>query len=335
MPRRGRGGPFPLSRLGKKGPQIDNALLQLLARAIDAGTNVNRTGFDVPRAGTGPTKAAEREALIPDTRNDENLAVAQIHARFINFHNRVIDHFAADSVPSALLFEKARGEVVRHYQWMLREDYPPRIVNPMIVDDVFTDGRKYFDPQTAGGPATMPIEFSVAAFRLGHSMVRETYSWNRIFEAGSPLGIATLFQLFTFSGTAGTLSPTNDPADLDDPDAGTFLRLPTNWIVDWRQLFDFGPNGVPNPTSVPLNPARRIDTLLANPLDTLPAGTLGGREGGLAGDDIQRNLAYRNLIRANMVEPATGQQMAEFLETTPLTAEQILTGAGVVRTCPR
>lgn len=92
MPRRGRGGPFPLSRLGKKGPQIDNALLQLLARAIDAGTNVNRTGFDVPRAGTGPTKAAEREALIPDTRNDENLAVAQIHARFINFHNRVIDH---------------------------------------------------------------------------------------------------------------------------------------------------------------------------------------------------------------------------------------------------
>ncbi|GAA3813696.1 hypothetical protein GCM10022380_34570 [Amycolatopsis tucumanensis] len=180
---------------------------------IDAGTNVNRTGFDVPRVGTRPTKAAERKALIPDTRNDENLAVAQIHAGFINFHNRVIDHFAADSVPSALLFEKARGEVVRHYQWMLREDYLPRIVNPMIVDDVFTDGRKYFDPQTAGGPATMPIEFSVAAFRLGHSMVRETYSWNRIFEAGSPLGIATLFQLFTFSGTAGTLGPTNDPAD--------------------------------------------------------------------------------------------------------------------------
>ncbi len=96
--------------------------------------------------------------------------------------------------------------MVRHYQWMLREDYLPRIVNPMIVDDVFTNGRRYFNPQTAGGPATMPIEFSVAAFRLGHSMVRETCSWNRIFEAGSPLGIATLFQLFTFSGTAGILA---------------------------------------------------------------------------------------------------------------------------------
>ncbi|MGW4586491.1 hypothetical protein ACWEKJ_04090 [Amycolatopsis thermoflava] len=37
-------------------------------------------------------------------------------------------------------------------------------------------------------------------------MVRETCSWNRIFEAGSPLGIATLLQLFTFSGTAGILA---------------------------------------------------------------------------------------------------------------------------------
>jgi hypothetical protein len=49
------------------------------AIAFDAGTNVNRTGFDLPRAGTGSTKAEEPTAQIPDTRNDENVAVAQTH----------------------------------------------------------------------------------------------------------------------------------------------------------------------------------------------------------------------------------------------------------------
>ncbi|MGH3752593.1 MAG: hypothetical protein ACRDRP_07845 [Pseudonocardiaceae bacterium] len=33
-----------------------------------SATNVDRDGFDLPRVGTGPTKAAQREALIPDTR---------------------------------------------------------------------------------------------------------------------------------------------------------------------------------------------------------------------------------------------------------------------------
>ncbi|HEX2291018.1 MAG TPA: hypothetical protein VHH53_12675 [Pseudonocardiaceae bacterium] len=54
------------------------------------------------------------------------------------------------------------------------------------------------------------------------------------------------------------------------------------------------------------NVAKRIDTLLVNPLDQLPAGTFAGREQNLAIDDIQRNLAFRNLVRANMVRLASG-----------------------------
>src|ERR687891_609617 len=37
-----------------------------------------KQGFDLPRVGTG-SAAAKRKALIPDHRNDENLAVAQMH----------------------------------------------------------------------------------------------------------------------------------------------------------------------------------------------------------------------------------------------------------------
>ena len=44
--------------------------------------------------------------------------------------------------PSALLFTAA---ATKHYQWMLRTDFLPRIVDPDIVTDVFTNGRKVLD----------------------------------------------------------------------------------------------------------------------------------------------------------------------------------------------
>ena len=73
----------------------------------------------------------------------------------------------------------------------------PASARPPRVDDVFTNGRKAFE---VGVPATdvptMPIEFSVAAYRLGHSMVRASYEWNRIFAAD----LGTLEFLFEFSG---------------------------------------------------------------------------------------------------------------------------------------
>ena len=43
------------------------------------------------------TARRKRKALIPDFRNDENLAVAQTHAAFIRFHNRVVDSLPAPS----------------------------------------------------------------------------------------------------------------------------------------------------------------------------------------------------------------------------------------------
>lgn len=299
-------------------------------------TNTNRDGFDLPRVGTGPTKAAQRTAVIPDTRNDENLAIAQTHLAFIHFHNRVVDTLGAHGVPGVLLFARAQGEVVRHYQWMLRTDHLPRIIDPALVDDVFTNGRQFFEVTGSdyGDTGTMPIEFSVAAYRLGHSMIRSNYQWNRLFNS-SPTGllqIATLFQLFTFTGTSGNLTPTdpNNPAALDDANSGTFLRLPTNWIVDWRRLHDFTTTTLPAPVPPDglRNVAKRIDTLLVNPLDHLPAGTFAGREQNMAIDDIQRNLAFRNLTRANMVRLASGQQMAELFGAKVLTPAEILTGDG-------
>ena len=151
-------------------------------------TNVDRDGFDLPRVGVGSGKSDRIKAQIPDHRNDENLIVAQTHLAFIRLHNQVGRPTSRQpGTPSAVLFERARETVVRHYQWMLKTDFLPRIVDPAIVDDVFTNGRSFFEPAPLSGDTpTMPIEFSVAAFRLGHSMIRGAYDWNRVFSSGGP-----------------------------------------------------------------------------------------------------------------------------------------------------
>lgn len=307
-------------------------------------------GFDLPRVGIGSSIGERRAALIPDARNDENLAVAQIHCAFIRFHNKVVTDLAAKGTDSAVLFDTARELVVKHYQWMLRTDYLIQIVDDEIVDDVFKHGRRYFDvaPEIKyddggveddtyrklqpGDAPTMPIEFSVAAFRLGHSMVREEYEWNRVFNSGQGPGVlapATLRLIFVFSATSGNFQPF--PPDDDNPDAGRSERLPTNWVADLPRLFDFSETGRKELTRTAdqFNLAKRIDTLLVDVLKQLPLGSFGAR--GSTVPEIERNLAFRNLTRANMLKLATGQEMAEFFkldEDERLTPTEIEQGSG-------
>jgi Animal haem peroxidase len=261
-----------------------------------------REGFDLPR-GAGSTRAEKRKAIIPDPRNDENLAVAQTHLALIRFHNRVVDSLSSSLSP-AQRFNRARRLVTQHYQWMIRTDFLPRIARASVVNDVFSNGRKAFEVGvTPTDVPTMPIEFSVAAFRLGHSMIRRAYNWNSIFDFNS----GTLDLLFRFSGGSGNLDRQ--------------LRLMSIWIADFRRLYDFGEAGRADLTvpAAKFNRTMRIDTTLADPLRTLPRVT------------DERNLAVRNLTRAKMVRLATGQQMAAFLRSkgvavTNLTRSQIRNG---------
>jgi hypothetical protein len=289
--------------------------------------NLALDGFDLPRKGATTAEPLEaRMAQIPDPRNDENLAVGQTHLAFMRFHNRVCDRLAGGGTPSAMLFEQAREMVVKHYQWMLRFDFLPRIVDPAIVDDVFTYGRKVFEVDATGTP-TMPIEFSVAAYRLGHSMIRDKYNWNAVFSVGGAFGdLGTLDNLFRFSGTSGNLNP---GTDVNNPLEGTFERLPTNWVADWTRLYDFVTDGTPElaPEGGQLNFTRPIDIRLTNPLATLPLGSFGGR--GTTVKPIELNLAFRNLVRGRMVGLATGQEVAAHIAALVpgvkvLTSEEIL-----------
>ncbi len=183
-----------------------------------------------------------------------------------------------------------------------------------MVNDVFAHGRKVVQPNPPPtAMPTMPVEFSVAAFRLGHSMIRPVYDWNRRF----PRGVGFLDYMFQFSAAGG--------------DLGGEDRLLSNWLADWRRMYDFAGGGHPDldpPERV--NLAQRIDTLMTDPLKNLPPSTFGGGAG-IPFDDRRRNLAFRNLTRSSMVRLASGQQMVAKLRSSgvavrPLTRRQILQG---------
>ena len=66
---------------------------------------------------------------------------------------------------------RKRGSIVTwHYQWMVLHDWVERLTEPGIVAKILHDGRKFYRFKKV---PYIPVEFSAAAYRLGHSMVRQ------------------------------------------------------------------------------------------------------------------------------------------------------------------
>lgn len=258
-------------------------------------------------------RSPEGFALIGDHRNDENLLVAQTHLAMLKFHNKVCDKLIAEGKPLNTIFAEARQTVTWHYQWMVLHDFVERITEKGIVAKILEQGRRFYRFKTT---PYMPVEFSVAAYRLGHSMVRDVYSFNRIFTPTPGPGVitaATLQLLFNFTGLSGgivgDLAP-NPPT----PPLPT-ARLPANWIVDWRRFHEVL---AANPAGVPLNPSRKLDPFVVPPLHTLPGET--------ANTD-SASLPFRNLKRGVILGLPSGQDVAQAMKIkNPLSPAEISKG---------
>lgn len=268
------------------------------------GPNTDLPGLPEGLQNDLPRDMESRKARIGDGRNDENLAVAQTHLHFLKFHNKLLDD------DSSLSFDQARKIVRQHYQSIVLHDFLPRFVDSAIYDNVMANGRTWWMPEGAyrKGELCMPVEFSVAAYRFGHSMVRNEYEWNRVFSTDGNFGRKASFaELFQFSIGSGDLRglPT----------------LPVNWVVDWTRLHDFSDvAGVEN--HVNSNVARPIDTFLAFDLSDLPE--FQNRTPPVA--DLLRNLAVRNLLRGSQLMLPTGQEIADMIGATPLTPAEVAEG---------
>jgi Animal haem peroxidase len=292
-----------------QGPGFVDTPLMLLGKTEDSPNAPGANPPIIPAAGklNDLPRNPQGVALIGDHRNDENLLVAQTHVAFLKFHNKVVTKLEASGTPAGELFKKASEQVRWHYQWIVLNDFVRRLVEPGVIENIIQNGRKFYRFKKK---PYMPIEFSAAAYRLGHSMVRNLYSHNRVFPDG-PGGLATgtLDLLFNFSGLSGRIA-----GDIATGPPASPKVLPTNWIIDWRRFYDF------NTPAVKLNHARRLDPFLAKSLHTLP---------GEAGD--QAILAFRNLKRGVTLKLPTGQAVAkEMKKKVPsivgLTTAELTTG---------
>ena len=244
----------------------------------------------------------KRVALIADPRNDDNLAVAQTQVAFIRFHNEVVKQLREDGHNAADLFDCARMQVLRHFQWIILHDFLPNIVNEKVLAAVMEpDGVKFF--KADANNLSMPLEFSAAAFRLGHSMVRSEYRWNKFHAANEPgsLSPATLRQLFAQTAASGGIGK-----------SGASKAVPSDWMIDWRRFFKFNHDQV---EPAQFNMAARIDTNFDLHLPDDSPGI----------PDNRSLLTVRNLLRGLALSLPTGQQVAkQMIKAQVLTEDEVL-----------
>lgn len=276
-----------------------------------AAASKDQNNVAIPALPNDLPRNAHGRALIGDERNDENLLVAQTHLLFLKFHNKVIDMLGQTqpTLKGNDLFEEARRIVTWHYQWIVLFDYVERLTEPGLVRRIKHQGRKFY--RFTKRPY-MPAEFAAAAFRLGHSMVRQTYSHNRVFRPGG-LAPGALFLLFAFTGKSGNIVGELAPQPPTGPGGG-IAALPSNWVIDWRRFFDLGT--APEPDFA-LNPSRKLDPFIVAGLHTLP---------GMDPNDREASLPFRNLRRGVMLGLPSGQDVALAMGITPLTPAQIDNG---------
>ena len=248
-------------------------------------TRDGSTKFDVPRN-------RQLTALTGDPRNDENLIISQLHLAFLKFHNAVIDFVKAEmpelTTPGER-FAEAQRLVRWHYQWIVVHEFLPKTCGQEIVDDILRKGRKFYRWRNE---PFIPVEFSVAAYRFGHSQVRPSYRANFGASPGDE------FFAFVFKDEPA-FAASSDPDDLRGG------KRAERRFIDWQTFFDFGDGEV--------KPNKLIDTKLSTVLFDLLD---------IPGDEPQ-SLAQRNLLRSLVLGVPSGQRVAKAMRIRPLPREDL------------
>jgi hypothetical protein len=272
-------------------------------------TNLPPSCNDLPRNPQGI-------ALVGDARQDENLILAQLHIAFLKLHNLVLDQpdllQASDHYKIEPRFEAARRVVTWHYQWLVRNDFLRTVLDPDVFQ--YIESRDY-QPliRSPRGGFRIPVEFSAAAFRFGHSMVRDGYAVNGAH--GDAKLVAHLFNRTGF-GAPGS------------------VPLPQDWVIEWKRFFKF-----PKPNQFFVQQTRKIDTKIADGLFHLPSTQIrafnlapSASAKSLFGAD-PAELPLRTLLRGARMGLPSGERVAsEVARRMPAvrlaTEEEIVSGPG-------
>jgi hypothetical protein len=304
---------FDLDSVYGDGPQgspqlydLSSGEIKLKVEAIRGSEAFSRKGatrFDLPRD-------PNNTAFLGDSRNDEHVILAQFHLAFLQFHNAVIDHLRKDPAlanqSAEQIFKLAQRQVRWHYQWIILHEFLPLTIGQERVDDILKKGPRFYKVDDDSDirrdrrskDPKLPIEFSVAAYRFGHSQIRPSYRLN--------FGPAPGSEFFAFLFDDG-----QDPNDPDPIDLRGGKRAPRRF-VDWQTFFNFGDgNSRPN---------KKIDGKLSSVVMLLPGSR--GPAPGLPADGVQ-SLASRNLMRHVNFGIPSGQAIARRMGVPALTPAQL------------
>jgi hypothetical protein len=295
---------FDLDNVYGRGPDDQPYLYEdgrtfILGRPLSGAGATNPKARDLPRSQV-QDKTNARRAIIGDPRNDENVIVSQLQGLFHRLHNKLARAHKDWS------FVDVQREIRFHYQWVVLHDFLPAVVSRDVLDEVVPHITKKTNIREHApnlefyhwkNEPFMPLEFSAAAYRFGHSMVRPGY---RLSETVGPLAIFANDPLKALTG---------------------FREFPDTWAIDWGRLIDLEPLD-PGDEKKPQDPTRRlqlaykIDTSLVFPLGNLPA-------------SVATNpsvLALRNLERGWRMRLPSGQDVARAMGIVPLADAEIKIG---------
>ncbi len=294
---------FDLDCVYGRGPADDPFLYDQDSQVAGAAKlliGTNGLDDDLPRNTQGV-------ALLGDPRNDENTFVSQLQLTMLKFHNAVMDVVLDDphlARGSETPFETAQRLVRWHYQWVVVHDFLRRTVGDATLDRLLDERgavpRLHLEHFGWRNGPYIPVEFSVAAYRFGHSQVRGRYRLNTVVGAPDPADPQARPGLPTF---------TPDPVEKDPlGHFGGFRPLPRFWTIEWPRFFDVEGAG-----SDARQPSRHIDTLLANPLAALPPEIAGSVP----------SLIVRNLTRGARLLLPSGQTLAARMYQQVLTDDEL------------
>jgi hypothetical protein len=244
----------------------------LYAKDDPAKLLLSADGGDVPRNHEGI-------ALIGDPRNDVHLFTSQMAVAFIKLHNRLADRLRDDGTAEEALFEEARRAATWHYQHVLVREFLPMVIGAQLTAELLEDGPQLYH---IDGDPYIPFEFADAAYRYGHSQIRDRYQVNARF---GPVPLL--------------------------PDLMGFGAVTPDRAVDWTLQIDVA--GHPAAQR-----AKRIDSRLPAALIALPTQISGSAPGtdyaSLANRDLQRGqavgLASGEAIARHLgVAPLTAAQL--------------------------
>jgi len=226
------------------------------------------------------------KAVIADARNDENVMISQLHAAFIKFYNKMVDEY--DQYLKAETYSRARQIVRWAYQYIVVNDYLMNVCDPDVVRETLLHGPYYFSPR---GKSFMPLEFSVAGFRFGHSMIRPAY---KVKDQADPKLINELL------GVSGSDELIENG------------QLHPDFEVKWSNFASFAGQADPQM-------ARKIDSKIAKGLFKLPFE-------GIRMNSMMAKLTQRNLLRGLVLSIPTGQSVAKAMRAYPLTPDELVSG---------